>query len=809
MKSLKSLSPYKRQIITLSSVTLTLIVVLIATPYIIQSKITRLLLEFGAQEASVADVNLNPFSGVVEITDLRFSTAKAQNQQLSKLSANVHWLSLFNKWIHLKSINLDGLDLSIEIDESGKPIIGGLMIPESGKSDYKENKKSKPWGFGIDALALSQININYQDTKLKSQLNIEELHIGELANWNGEQESPLSLKAKLNDDAIEFIGKALPFAKNPTFSGKAMLKQVELTPFAPLVPQLSRLTGQLSLDSTVNLVQRADSAIEMTHSGEFKLENLKVQNPDVSIEQEQLTWNGTVGLIIKEGKLLSSMDALLTLKGVKAATAETDLAALSALSTTIKFDSLENITLLENSIEQLVIGNKLYKATSEKEQGKNLLFITKISIPTISFSEMNRLEIDNVAVAGVTSMIRRNKEGAWVPLTLVEAFPQQTAPAENRGDEEPAATTFKIGKFMLSGENHILFDDLGVTPPYRANLLIKTLEVGTIDSTQPDIASPVHLLAAVDKHSEIAIEGTIKPFASKPTLELSNTIKALPLSTLSSYSVPLMGYTLTSGQLDSKADVRMGKGKIDGEIKLTLNALEVESVVSKEPKTEDSKDLDSQLNIPLGTALNMLRDKNRTIKLTIPISGDSDNPDIDPSDVINTAIAKAMKEGAMSYLIASLQPYGALISLVKMAGDAAMKVRLEPIIFESASATVSGNTKEYLPKVVKLMADRPELNIKVCGVAVESDHQILLAEATAAAEREALKKKVPRGQPVPKPVTPTISDEQLLELAKARVAAVKDLLITELKADATHLIDCQPTINRATEENPPRVELLI
>lgn len=838
MKSLQKLSPHKRKIITVVSVALTLIVILIATPYIMQSKITKLLLEFGAQEASIADINLNPFSGEIEITDLRFSTARAGNQQLSKLSINVHLLSIFKKWIHLKSIDISGLNLSIEIDESGQPIIGGLALPLSEPTDKKAVKESKPWGFGIDAIALSQINIDYQDTKLKSQLNIEALHIGELANWNGEQESPFSLKAKLNDNVIEFVGKALPFAKDPTFSGKVMLQQIELKPFAVLVPQLTSLTGQVSLDSAINLVKRADSAIELTHTGEFKLENLKVQNPDIAIAQEQLTWNGTVALTINENKILTSMDALLTLKGVKATTGDTTLAALSALSSSIKFASLENVTLLDNSIEQLVVGNNLYKATSEKEQDKNLLSIVKISIPTISLSKMSRLEVDNVAVTGVTSMIRRNKAGTWLPLTLVEALPQPTATTKNSEKEEPATTTFKIGKFILSGENHILFDDLGVSPPYRANLSIKTLEVGTIDSAQADIASPLHLLAAIDKHSEISVTGTIKPFAAKPTMALSNTIKALPLSTLSSYSVPLMGYSLTSGQLDSKAEVKMGKGKIDGELRLTLNALEVESVVREKPRTEDSKegdaqanqpaqsgqsgqsdqakspkDLDSQLNIPLGTALNMLRDKNRTIKLTIPISGDSDNPDIDPSDVINTAIAKAMKEGAMSYLIASLQPYGALISLVKMAGDAAMKVRLEPIQFVPTSARVSNKTKEYLPKVVKLMTDRPELNIKVCGVAVESDHQSLLAEAMAAAKREALKKRIAKGEskdkPTAKPVVPTISDEQLLELARTRVVAVKDLLITELKADATHLIDCQPTINRATEDNPPRVELLI
>jgi len=96
----------------------------------------------------------------------------------------------------------------------------------------------------------------------------------------------------------------------------------------------------------------------------------------------------------------------------------------------------------------------------------------------------------------------------------------------------------------------------------------------------------------------------------------------------------------------------------------------------------------------------------------------------------------------------------------------------------------------------------------VCGVAVESDLQALLAEAIAA-KKATLNQKVPKGQPTPKPEIPTISDEQLLELARARVIAVKELLITELKADATHLIDCQPTISREVMEHPPRVELLI
>jgi hypothetical protein len=818
MKFTKNLLPYQRRIIIAASVTLLLSCLLIATPYFIQHKLTGLLLEMGAQQASIVDVNFNPFSGVLEIYELRFSTATATNQQLSKLSVNVHLLSLFKKWIHLKSFTMEGLNLSIEIDASGKPVIGGLQIPATPESDHKSNKESKPWGFGIDAITLSRINVDYRDPKLESNLNIEALHIGELANWNGELASPISLKAKLNEQVLLFEGKVLPFAKDPTFTGKAVLKQIELKPFAPLLPQLQHLSGQLSLDSTIELVQHSDSAIEIVHTGLFTLENLLAQNPEVIFKQQQLNWNGTFSLTTKEEQLQVSMDALLTLKGVAVASGESDLASIDNLSTTIRFDSLDLLTLSENAINQLVIGNKLYLAESADESAQRLLSIGTIAIPVITLAKMQQLDIDTISITNLHSLVRRDPQGVWAPATLLAALPQQpAAETETPAVQETAASSnplsYRIGKITMQGENHILFDDRGVTPPYHAALLIKSMELGQIDSTQTDTATPLNLLAAVDQHSEISVTGTITPLALKPTLDLTNSIKAVPLSPLSSYVVPMMGYQLTSGQLDAENSIKMAKGKIDGEINLTLNALEVEAVTTEAPKvttTEngpaESKDTDeskAQLSIPLGTALNMLRDKNRTIKLTIPISGDSDNPDIDPSDVINTAIAKAMKKGAMSYLIAALQPYGTLISLAQIAGEAAMKVRLEPIKFASASAAVTSETREYLQKVITLMADRPEINIKVCGVAVAADHQTMLAEATTTAEQEALKKKLP------KPVPSTISDDQLLQLARARVAAVKEILISEFKADATHLIDCQPIIIREAAENPPRVELLI
>lgn len=815
MESLSKRIQHRRPVIIAASLALTLIIVLITTPYIIQSRLTKLLLESGAQEASVADVNFNPFKGEMQIADLRFSSLKAADQKITKLSVDLNLLSLFKRRIHFENIAVDGINLTVELDKSGRVLLGGLTIAVDEQKNSRKQKAGRPWGLGVDTVALSQIDINYRDPRVESLLSLEHLQVADLATWNSMRESPLKLKAKLNDSVIEFDGETRPFAKVPSFSGKAMLRQIELSPFVLLMPALEGLTGQLFLDSTIEVVAHADRSIELTHTGDFTLKQLKLQTAEIEVTQEQLQWRGKLGLTLKEGQFHPTMDAQLKLRATQVTAGATHLAAVGALATKIKFDTLKRITLAENAIQNVVLAKGLYRPA--KGQPQSLLTIAKATIPHIELKAMSQLQLDEVALVDLVAMIGRNKEGIWIPATLTQSIPKQATAAGSRSEtgatedlhRAQETTAIKIGRLTLSGDSHVLFDDRAVTPPYLADLTLKEVEIGRLDSTQPDAPSPVRLLAAVDQYSEISVKGTISPFAAKPTLDLNNTVKALPLSRLSSYTVPLMGYTLISGQLDGAADVKMGRGKIDGEIRLTLKGLEVASA-----DTEESKKMDTKLSIPLTTALNMLRDKNRTIKLTIPVSGASDRPDFDPSDAINTAIAKAMNKGAMGYLISSLQPYGSLISLARIAGEAVLKVRLNPILFEAASTAIDGESRDYLLKVARLMAERPQLNIKVCGVAVEADHKVLLAAAVAAAsaERETLEKERPIWQPAPEPPVltgPTISDKQLLELATARVVTIKEILITELEADATHLIDCRPSINRDAIDNPPRVELLI
>jgi hypothetical protein len=282
-------------------------------------------------------------------------------------------------------------------------------------------------------------------------------------------------------------------------------------------------------------------------------------------------------------------------------------------------------------------------------------------------------------------------------------------------------------------------------------------------------------------------------------LNLQGRFEGLDLPPFSPYIIAALGQELHSGALDADSSLRIRSGRMEGDNSLIIRGLEVTPV-----KGEQLEKMEQQLSVPLDTALDMLRDDDNTIRLELPIKGDLDNPDFDISDAINQAVARATKEAAKSFLIFALQPYGTLITVAELAGDAASRVRLDPVAFEPASGVLGEDRFDYLDKVAAIMKDRPNINIKLCGHAVEADRTALLEAAAAASETAGKGGK--KSEAVPE--SPMIDDEQLLELAQQRRIAVKDYLVDKHSISASRLVGCKSGIDGDSAANP-RVDLLI
>ena len=136
-----------------------------------------------------------------------------------------------------------------------------------------------------------------------------------------------------------------------------------------------------------------------------------------------------------------------------------------------------------------------------------------------------------------------------------------------------------------------------------------------------------------------------------------------------------------------------------------------------------------------------------------------------------------------------------------MAGDAATKVRLQPVNFTAGEAAPAAESDDYLEKVAGILKDRPEVNIKICGSAVEADRAAMGGSVAA----DAKDKAGASGKAVA-----TVTDQQLLELAKKRAAFVKDRLVIKYGVTSSRLVACTPEIDAAEDDdNVARVDLLI
>jgi hypothetical protein len=110
---------------------------------------------------------------------------------------------------------------------------------------------------------------------------------------------------------------------------------------------------------------------------------------------------------------------------------------------------------------------------------------------------------------------------------------------------------------------------------------------------------------------------------------------------------------------------------------------------------------------------------------------------------------------------------------------------------------------EYLDKVAGIILKRPGINIMLCGVATAYDRVELARQETASRSEGRDKKQDKAALP---PVE--VPEEQLIDLADRRDAAVKDYLVDKHGVKPGRLVACQPRIDPDGGATP-RVDLLI
>ena len=704
------------------------------------------------------------------------------------------------------SLQLEGLELTL-------PAYGifGKNLAWKGAIHYKSGQGPKALSMHTDgSLDLGAIEV--AGTKQDANFSIR----AQTAGWQG----------KVDFERLE-PGKRSVIDLDGALTGG----ELNTTP-ADKQFNLGQKKVELKTKSTVKLGKELDIAGKSSLTvQDFSLNQGKEENPLVSFDQltmDELTSEG--------GRKQSAKD--LSTRGFKATIggnipleidipqidladiATDDLATFSTRQlqmenpvVTAKHDgqelvrldgmTLSNLSLTGQTtfgVEQLRLQHLAFLDSGDSSKKIPAASLSDATLNAIKWSKDKGFQGDTLHLDDLVATIVRDKDGN---INIDQQLARMQAPETGPGTPgatdalsknpptEPAVqasrdTPFKLQKIVVAGKSHVYFEDYTLAEPYKSNLTISQLEVTNLDSTQPDQKTVVRLQGELEKRAPIELAGNIFPFKKETKADLQMDLKNYPLSNLSAYTVQAVGTAMASGELQLKSSLKLADDKLDIKNDLLLKNLQTKTI-----SPQLAAELNNQLPIPLDAALSLLRDNDQNIKLNVPISGPVSKLNVGISDVLITALSKAIIPAASGYLTYALGPYGALAYVGMKVGEKMLQVNLPPVVFAPQKKTLTADHLKYLERIGKILQDRPKTDIQICPRV--ASWEFMTEQEKAAVQSNDV------------PIDETNKD-QLLELGQQRAEAVQKLLQTTYGINQDRLLICETEI--ATNKNAVPAVLL-
>lgn len=823
--------------------------ILTAMPYGIDYAVEQWLLSHGLDVARVEDVDFNPFTGKVILREVKATIADAQVLHVPEATLRLQWRPFLNKRAHIEKLSIKDTSVIVDHDEKGQWRIGGLALVAAETVAEKPTKST--WGFSLKQIEILNSRVEHVWGAVKVKLAIDKATMSRLRSWEKEQAARLDFEGKINEADLRVKADFFPFATLPSVRGNVELEELSLQDFGKLAaPYLVGLRARLSINSSLEMKKENDRDISFSQDGTISLREIKVSKQGADIAGREVAWDGAVQIqtsgMSAQGKLkgadltVQSSVAGLDLKvgelvwagqvghgkerqpGLLQTTGDLGLSQVNVDDTRRKLrlvgmgelnlikvstQGANQIKLPEAYVEELHLIQHL-QDNQQTGNAPSLLSASRATIKDIELAEAQEIAVESLELSGISSFLGRDSQGKWQPIAGLPLPVEESKTGETGNNQRPFRV--KIGLVRIADQGEFRFEDKGVSPPFKTSMTISEASLTGLDSGKPEQSSTMSLVGKIGEYTDVSMQGTVTPFTERLGLDLTAKIDDFDLPGLSSYLVQLIGYTVKSGHLDADIELRSLQGDLQGQGKFKISDAEVVPA-----DAEIMERFERQLRVPLPTALAVLKDSKNKIKLKVPITGDITDPEFNFTDAFNQALVKGMTKAAVSYLKYIFQPYGTMMTVVElgmMAGTKITALRLDPVFFDPGMETISENAVPYLERVAELLKTRPEIRIKVCGLATEADKDDQKEtsgkkgpEQPTASERSP---DAPEVETYPEQLQPLSADEQLGSLAKQRAAGIKEYLVKNHGIEDDRLLVCLPEYD-AREKATPRVELLI
>ncbi len=364
-----------------------------------------------------------------------------------------------------------------------------------------------------------------------------------------------------------------------------------------------------------------------------------------------------------------------------------------------------------NSIEPLAFSvsgtakvNQLH--TLDTLKGRDFLRWQQLDLLGLNYRHGDSLNIDEVQLSQPYARFIINEDLSTNVSELLVAQPPRPAgdapSATAAGASEPLA--IRIGAVSLQ-DGSANFADFSLTPNFATAIQQLNGRIGTLDSRAQTPAS-VDIAGKVDRYAPVSIKGSLTPFDPLQRLDIRTQFKQLELTTLTPYSGKFAGYRIRKGRLSLDLHYRISKGQLNAE----------NSVVVEQLQLGEKVDSPSAVDLPIRLAVALLKDTEGKIALSLPVSGDLNNPQFSVMPIVWKTLRNLVLRAAQA-------PFKFIGGLV-----GGTDLDLSTVHFSAGSSELDGDARNVLDTLANALKERPTLRLEVQGVSAQSSDGLPVAE---------------------------------------------------------------------------------
>ena len=308
-----------------------------------------------------------------------------------------------------------------------------------------------------------------------------------------------------------------------------------------------------------------------------------------------------------------------------------------------------------------------------------------------------KIHLDQVRLAGLKNQVILFADGKS---NIQKIFSSSDTPAdqtpppktEEKAPPKGDAPALSIGEVALENCD-FTFIDRKIQPPFKTRLNLADLKIKGLTSEDFKTAD-LTATGAIDDTASLKIKGALNPLKKDLFLDMAVNLSNMDLSPLSPYSGTYIGQAIAKGKLTTDIAYKIDNKTISAQNTVLLDQFTLGQKVA-------SKDA---LNLPVGLAIALLKDRNGQINIDLPISGRTDDPDFKYGKPLLNALQNLIVKAATS-------PFDLVSSMVGGGEE------LRYIEFDPAYTAITPAAAEKLSAIAKLIYERPGLKLDIAGYA--------------------------------------------------------------------------------------------